>query len=268
MAEMASTTAGRTKSVSSPALPRLLRNHFAPLPILSSLRGPLPLPSPLDLGGLNDAATKETGAAASAMPETRPFLLARTLTKPVIAAINGPVAGIGLAWSLTCDMRFTNKDSKFSCAFSKRGLVAEWGTSFLLPRLVGTGNAMLYLMSSEVFLGEEATRIGIAQRCFDGDVLERTVTFAKQLAANVSPVSMATMKQQLWRHPLMADDLALHESVQLMKASLTPRNEDFKEGVQSFLEKRQAAFKPLSSENPVRKAAEMLFPAAAPKSRL
>jgi enoyl-CoA hydratase/carnithine racemase len=62
------------------------------------------------------------------------------IKKPIIAAVNGPVAGMGFGFVLTCDMRFSNRDAKWCGSFSKRGLVAEWGTSFLLPRLVGTGN--------------------------------------------------------------------------------------------------------------------------------
>ena len=207
-----------------------------------------------DLGGLDSLATGATGAAMGSLAaalDTRGFLLTKRLSKPVIAAINGPVAGIGFAWALTCDVRFANRDAKFSCAFSKRGLVAEWGTSFLLPRLVGTGNAMMLLLSSEVFLGDEAHRLGLVQRVCDGDCVEQAMRFAQRLADGVSPTSLAVIKRQVWKHPLMDDEEALRQSTAMMKSSLTPKNADFKEGVQSFMQKRKPAFAPLSATNPV-----------------
>ena len=180
-----------------------------------------------------------------------------TLSKPVIAAVNGAVAGIGLAFALWCDLRFSSKSAKFVTAFSKRGLVAEWGISWTLPRLVGHGNAMMLLLSSEVILGEEAYRLGIVQRVVDHDVLAHAVAFAKGLAASVSPVSMAVMKQQLWRGHAEAEE-DMRRSVHLMALSLTKENPDFAEGVASFVEKRSPNFKPISQANPVINAVRVL----------
>lgn len=181
-----------------------------------------------------------------------------TLSKPVIAAVNGAVAGIGLAFALWCDLRFSTKSAKFVTAFSKRGLVAEWGIAWTLPRLVGQGNAMMLLLSSEVVLGEEACRLGIVQRVVDGDVLAHAVTFAKGLATSVSPVSMATMKQQLW-HGHVQPEEAMRRSVHLMGSSLAKENSDFAEGVTSFVEKRSPNFKALSQANPVISAVKVLY---------
>ena len=172
------------------------------------------------------------------------------LSKPVIAAVNGAVAGIGLAFALWCDLRFSTKSAKFVTAFSRRGLVAEWGIDWTLPRLVGQGNAMMMLLSSEVMLGEEAYRLGIVQRVVDDNVLAYAVAFAKGLASKVSPVSMAVIKKQLW-HGHMQPEEALRRGVDLMRLSVTKDNPDFAEGVKSFVEKRPPHFPSLSQANPV-----------------
>ena len=128
--------------------------------------------------------TKNGFGMASPTPKIRSITHAMTIPKPVIAAINGPVAGMGLAFALTCDFRFAANDAKITCAFSKLGLIAEHGMSWTLPKLVGTGTAMQLLMSSDVILGVEAQRLGMVQRCFDkAGVLDETVKYARDLAA-------------------------------------------------------------------------------------
>ncbi len=98
----------------------------------------------------NKTAEKKGGDAEQALGMAdRDVLYPMTILKPVIAAVNGPVAGIGLSLALACDMRFAAPHAKFLGAFSRRGLVAEYGISSTLPRLVGTGNAMMFLMSSD-----------------------------------------------------------------------------------------------------------------------
>ena len=86
------------------------------------------------------------------------------------------------------------------------------------------------MMSSDIVLGDEALRLGLIQRCCDGDALEQAVAFAQQLADTVSPTSLAAMKRQIWTHPLMDDEAALAQSIDLMNASLRPENMDFKVG--------------------------------------
>jgi enoyl-CoA hydratase/carnithine racemase len=138
-----------------------------------------------DLSGLNDLSegrSQSSESSALTTPDKRSFLLPMHIKKPILAAVNGPVAGMGFGFALTCDMRFSNRDAKWCGAFSKRGLVAEWGTSFLLPRLIGTGNAMMFMMSSDIFLGDEAMRLGMVQKVFDGDVKEQTILYAQKLA--------------------------------------------------------------------------------------
>lgn len=213
-----------------------------------------------DLGNL-DTLASSTGPAVVPPPHTdsRSFLLPMYIHKPIIAAVNGPVAGMGFGFALCCDMRFSNRKAKWCGAFSKRGLVAEWGTSFLLPRLIGTGNAMMMMMDSEVVLGEEAMRLGLVQKVFDGDCLAKTLLYAQQLANNVSPVSLAGIKRQIWTHPALDDDEALRQTVALMRASLSTGNADFKEGVKSFLEKRKPRFGSLDRKNPVLKTMQILM---------
>eukprot|EP01079_Euglenida_sp_SAG-EU17-18_P000632 gene632-2487_t len=117
-------------------------------------------------------------AAAPARPTIRSVMFATTIKKPVIAAINGPAAGIGLAFALACDVRFALPSAKFTLAFSKRGLVCEHGTSWTLPKLVGTGNALAFAFSSEVITGTEAARMGMVERLSDTP-LQAALAFAQ-----------------------------------------------------------------------------------------
>jgi enoyl-CoA hydratase/carnithine racemase len=169
---------------------------------------------------------------------------AMTIPKPVIAAINGACAGLGFVHALACDIRFAAAGAKFTVAFGRRGLIGEWGLSWTLPRLVGQAVALDLMMSSRIFLAEEAEELGVVTRVFEpGRLMDETLAYAADLAANVSPMSMAVMKQQVYTHPQMTIDDALIESIRLMKESV--RRPDFKEGVASFVEKRPPDFQPL-----------------------
>ena len=135
-------------------------------------------------------------------------------------------------------------DAKLTTAFARRGLVAEHGISWLLPRLVGAERALDLLLSARVLRGEEAVALGLASRAVGRDaVLEVARTYAADLAANCSPRSMATIKRQILRH-LDADlATALRESDELMEAAF--EWPDVQEGVASFMERRPPAFEPL-----------------------
>jgi enoyl-CoA hydratase/carnithine racemase len=187
------------------------------------------------------AAAKDAGPAAGRTPQYFTTLI----PKPVIAAINGACAGMGLSQALMCDMRFAARDAKFTTAFSRRGLIAEWGTAWLLPRLVGTARAFDLLFSGRVFLGEEAAQMGLVNAAVDGDVLlDHTLAYAADLAVNASPASMAVMKRQVyadWDKELIP---AHNDAVRLMIESF--QRPDFKEGVQSYLQKRPPAFPPVT----------------------
>jgi enoyl-CoA hydratase/carnithine racemase len=195
-----------------------------------------------DLGGL-----QEMGAGSAPKPggsgET-PQHVTITVPKPVIAAINGPCAGIGLVQALMCDVRFAAAGAKFTTAFSRRGLIAEYGISWLLPRLVGTSRALDLLFSGRTFLAEEAAEIGLVSKVLPGDVLvDHALAYAADLAANVSPTSMAVMKQQVYRDQTRGLVEAHDDAVALMRASID--RPDFREGVASFLDKRPPRFAPL-----------------------
>lgn len=199
---------------------------------------------------MNDLSALSTdgGAVESTgiREDTRPITFAMSIPKPVIAAINGACAGLGLAFALTCDIRFCAENAKLTTAFSRRGLIAEHGMSWILPRLVGPGRALDLLISARVFRGSEAAELGLVNRAIaDEMVLDVALEYARDLAANVSPASMATIKRQVYEalsHPL-AD--ALGQANALMLESFS--KPDFAEGVQSYVEKRAPAFPPLAT---------------------
>lgn len=201
-----------------------------------------------DMAGL--AATGDGKVAGSSQVAAAPpsvgqdFILAPTrIAKPVIAAVNGACAGLGLSIALGADIRFAAAGAKFTAAFPKRGLIAEHGVSWALPHLVGTGNAMLFLMSGEVFLAEECHHMGLVQRVFPKDkLLEETLRFAESMAVNIPISSNAVIKQQVLHHPQLTREVALQESNILMAATANPRNPDFKEGVKSYQERRAPRF--------------------------
>jgi len=165
-----------------------------------------------------------------------------SVRKPIIAAVNGACAGLGFVFALLADMRFVERQAKFTTAFAQRGLIAEHGASWILPRLIGSGKALDLLWSSRKFDGEEADRIGLAERlCDTGESVSTAVAYLKDLAANVSPTSLRVMKAQVYRHLNMPLGDSLRESNTWMDESL--KREDFREGVRSFLERRPPAFK-------------------------
>jgi len=164
--------------------------------------------------------------------------------KPIIGAINGACAGVGLVQALMFDVRFAAAGAKWTTAFSRRGLIAEYGSAWLLPRLVGTSAAMDLLLSARVFLSEEAAALGLANRVVDADdLLAETMAYARDIASSCSPASLAVMKKQIygaWEQTLSE---AGAESFQRMVHSL--QGPDFVEGVQSYVQRRPAEFKPL-----------------------
>ncbi len=163
------------------------------------------------------------------------------LRKPLVAAVNGAAAGMGMAYALLCDMRFVDKSAKFTTAFSQRGLVAEHAMSWVLPRLIGTSKALDLLWSSHKFDGVEAKELGIADRlCEPGKSVNDAKAYLTELAQVASPTSLMIMKQQIYKHVDMPLGPAMEETVRLMNESLT--REDFREGVRSFIERRAPRF--------------------------
>jgi len=178
--------------------------------------------------------------AHSGKPQTFPL----TIRKPLLAAINGACAGLGLVHALMCDLRFAAAGAKFTTAFVRRGLIAEHGSSWVLPRVVGPSRALDLLLSGRVVLAEEALSMGLVDRVVAPHDLQDTVAaYARDLAANCSPAAMAAIKHQVYRHYETDLATALRESNELMVASL--KRPDFKEGVASFVERRGPRFAPL-----------------------
>lgn len=172
------------------------------------------------------------------------YLLA--VRKPLIAAVNGACAGLGFVFALLADMRFVERQAKFSTAFSQRGLIAEHGASWLLPRLIGSGKALDILWSARKFDGAEADRLGLAERlCDTGSALTQAEAFIQDLAANASPKSLQVMKAQVYRHLNVSLGDAMLETNDWMDESL--KRADFKEGVRSFIERRPPNFDRVST---------------------
>ena len=161
--------------------------------------------------------------------------------KPVIAAINGPVVGLGLVISLYCDLRLASDAARFSTAFAQRGLIAEYGLAWMLPRIVGLPNALDLLFSARQVEASEALRLGLANQVFPQEQFSAKVNeYARHLATAVSPRSLRIIKRQVYESMFQTLAQAFDSSIQEMLASL--KSEDFKEGVAHFLEKRAAAF--------------------------
>jgi len=163
------------------------------------------------------------------------------VTKPVIAGINGPVVGLGLVIALYCDLRLASDAARFGTAFAQRGLIAEYGMAWMLPRLVGHANALDLLLTARMIDAAEALRMGLVNQVFPQELfLEAVKKYAMDLAAKVSPRSLRVIKRQVYDAMFQTLAESFESSGQEMLASL--RSEDFKEGVAHFIEKRAPAF--------------------------
>lgn len=170
-----------------------------------------------------------------------------TMRKPVIAAINGACAGMGLTMALVCDVRFAAVGAKFTTSFARRGLIAEYGISWILPRVVGEGVARDLLLSGRVFLAEEAAALGVVNDVVPPDeLLPRAIAYAEDIAANCAPSSLAVIKQQVYADAMRDVVEAGAEAEKLMHESM--QRPDFIEGITSFFEKRPPNFPPLKGE--------------------
>ncbi len=168
-----------------------------------------------------------------------------SIPKPVIAVVNGSCAGLGMVQAVMADVRFAAAGTKFTTAFSRRGLIAEHGIGWVLPKLVGPSRALDLLMSARVILSEEALEMGLVNRVYPADqLMAEARAYALDLAANVSPTSMAVIKKQVWHG--VQNDMATNNSLSDSEMRASLKRGDFKEGVSSFLEKRPPSFAPFS----------------------
>jgi enoyl-CoA hydratase/carnithine racemase len=176
-----------------------------------------------------------------------PMTFARSIPKPIIAAINGACAGIGVIQACAADLRFAARGAKLATSFARRGLPAENAIAWMLPRLIGTGAAMDLLISGRTLLAEEAQSIGLVDRVYDPPVLlAETLAYARDLAENCSPRSMAAIKEQV-----LADwERTAEESRRVAIGVLEHMRDqdDFAEGTRSYMEKRPPRFEGLAAE--------------------
>jgi enoyl-CoA hydratase/carnithine racemase len=191
-----------------------------------------------DMSLLNSIVAQGLDPATSPASRRAPIPL---VSKPVIAAVNGHAVGLGLALSLFCDLRIASETARFGTAFARRGLIAEFGLAWMLPRIVGLGNAMELLLSGRMVDAAEARQIGLVNRVLPEEGFVASVKeYARELAEGVSPRSTRIIKRQVCEGLSQTLESAFLLSEHEMLASL--QCEDFKEGVAHFLEKRAPSF--------------------------
>jgi enoyl-CoA hydratase/carnithine racemase len=198
------------------------------------------------MGSLAEGIEKtDQGKLASLVGDRQPYHLT-TLAKPVIAAINGACVGIGLTQALMCDVRFAAAGAKFAASFARRGLIAEYGVSWILPRLTGWGVALDLLLSGRTFLADEAADLGLVKEVVPPEqLMKRAMDYAEDIAQHCSPASMAVIKRQAYGDAMREVADASTRSDALLQDSL--RRPDVIEGITSFLEKRPPSFPGLSA---------------------
>jgi enoyl-CoA hydratase/carnithine racemase len=196
----------------------------------------------LDADQLSATAAQGSSARADtgdAVPGLFTWLL--EVPKPVIAAVNGVAAGGGFVLAVLCDVRFASTDAWFTTVFSKRGLIAEHGTTWIVPRLLGHGRALDLLWSSRRVDADEALRIGLVEHLTEpGELLDAAHRYIRDLAEQVSPASLADTKRLVYRHLGVGYPDALREAESVQWQAMD--RVDATEGVRSLLERRPPAF--------------------------
>jgi enoyl-CoA hydratase/carnithine racemase len=164
----------------------------------------------------------------------------------MIAAINGACAGLGLLQALCCDLRFAAEGARLSTAYSRRGLPAEYGMAWLMTRLMRLDHALDLLLSGRAVEAQEAAALGLVTRVYPPEqLLEAATGYARDLAVNCSPRALAAIRHQVYGDLSRGLDAATAETLELMPWFNSAANPDFREGVDSFIERRPPAFEPL-----------------------
>jgi enoyl-CoA hydratase/carnithine racemase len=162
--------------------------------------------------------------------------------KPVIAAVNGPAVGIGATMQLAMDIRIAADTARFGFVFSRRGIVPEACSSWFLPRIVGIAQALEWTYSGRVFQAREALAGRLVSKVVSSEELLPTAReLAREIADNTAPVSIALIRQMMWRM-LGADDPMEAHKVDSRGIYSRGASADVREGVVAFLEKRPAVF--------------------------
>lgn len=199
-----------------------------------------------DMSRLSRVATGETRRANPSDSDRntgnfeQKFSYLLAVPKPIFAAINGPVAGIAFCLTLFCDFRYMAEGAKLTTAFAKRGLIAEHGSSWMLPRLIGPMNALDLLYSARMVDAAEAERLGLVRRLPAEDFLHNVQAIARTMVTASSPRSIGVIKRQVFQSFFQS----LAEAWVVADAEMVEsfRSEDFKEGVAHFVQKRAPAF--------------------------
>jgi enoyl-CoA hydratase/carnithine racemase len=188
--------------------------------------------------GRSSGNGSQQGRNSSNFAQKFSYLLA--VPKPIFAAINGPIAGIAFCLVLFCDFRYMAEGARLTTAFAKRGLIAEHGSSWMLPRLIGPMNALDLLYSARMVEAAEAERLGLVRQLPVENFLARVQGLARDLVTASSPRSIGVIKRQVFESYFQS----LAEAWETADIEMTRSfgSEDFKEGVAHFIEKRTAAF--------------------------
>jgi enoyl-CoA hydratase/carnithine racemase len=193
-----------------------------------------------DLGGADAFADVDPGAPTTWRDPTywRELVPPWSLRKPVVAAINGHAVGVGLTFALQCDLRFVADDAKLAFAFVRRGVLAELASHVILPRLVGVERAADLLLSGRTFTGADAAAMGLASSALPrADVLPAALAWARDVATNTAPVSVALSKRLLWEGLTSSPGEMVRREQELLPWLCNQL--DAVEGVASFLDKRE-----------------------------
>ena len=189
--------------------------------------------------GLIRAPDAESEALRAA--DKREYWFPLSIGKPIVAAIHGPCLGIGLQQAMFCDIRFATPDAKIGAPYVRRGIVGEMGITWMLSRLVGVGVANDIMLSGRTLSGSEAAAIGLVNRVIEGEAMfEAALAYARDLAANCSPLAMRTVKMQLYCDLMDGFTPSFARSERLLDEVL--RGEDVKEGIAAVREKRPVQF--------------------------
>lgn len=200
----------------------------------------------VDAGTVRESDERPARSASAADASMRadfrgPYAYFPTVPKPIIAALNGATAGLGLVIALYCDLRIAADAAVFTTAFSRRGLIAEHGVSWMLPRLVGLQHGLDLLLSARKISAAEALAMGLVSQVRPvASLMDDVRAYARELADLVSPRSIRVMKRQIWEAQFQS--LAEATAVAGEEMTLSFTSEDFKEGVAHFVEKRPPRF--------------------------
>lgn len=185
----------------------------------------------------------ETGLQAVPLQDTVAWIphVMRNMRKPIIASINGAAAGGGFTIALACDIRIASEDAKLGAGFVRVGLIPELGSSYTLPRLIGIAKACELIFTGKTMDAKEAKAIGLVNEVVPKDELTAATYKMAAEITKAAPIALQLAKKALYQG--LDSDLVAQLQFEQLGQSTCFKSEDFKEGIQSFLEKRKPVFK-------------------------